>query len=58
MLEHVADIGNQQCLRMLGKVLNHNIFHSENMLVKVVILLAGMYSLEIFDMVIPGRGNA
>ena len=43
---------------MLGKVLKHNNFHSENLLVKVVIILAGLYSFEIFDMVIPGRGNA
>ena len=58
MLENVTDIGNQQGLRMVGKVLNHNIFNSENLLVKVVIILAGLYSFEIFDMVITGRGNA
>ena len=58
LLENVADIGNQQSLRMLGKILYHNIFHSENLLVKVVIILAGLYSFKIFDMVIPGRGNA
>ena len=58
LLENVTDIGNQQDLRMVGKVLNHNIFNSENLLVKVVIILAGLYSFEIFDMVITGRGNA
>ena len=58
LLENVTDIGNQQGLRMVGKVLNHYIFNSENLLVKVVIILAGLYSFEIFDMVIPGRGNA
>ena len=58
LLENVADIGDQQCLRMMGKVLNHNIFHSENLLVKVVIIFAGLYSFEIFDMVISSRGNA
>ena len=58
LLENVTDIGNQQGLRMVGKVLNHNIFNSENLLVKVVIILAGLYSFEIFDMVITSRGNA
>ena len=58
MLENVTDIGNQQGLRMVGKVLNHYIFNSENLLVKVVIILAGLYSFEIFDMVITGRCNA
>ena len=58
LLENVTDIGNQQGLRMVGKVLNHYIFNSENLLVKVVIILAGLYSFEIFDMVITGRGNA
>ena len=58
MFENVVDVVNQQCLRMPGKLLNHNIFNSENLLVKGVIILAGLYSIEIFDMVIPGRGNA
>ena len=58
LLENVADVVNQQCLRMLGKLLNHNIFHSEHLLVKLIILLAGVHSFEIFYMVIPGRGNA
>ena len=58
LLENGTDIGNQQGLRMVGKVLNHNIFNSENLLVKVIIILAGLYSFEIFDMVITGRGNA
>ena len=56
LLENVTDVGNQQGLRMVGKVLNHNIFNSENLLVKGVIILAGLYSIEIFDMVIAGRG--
>ena len=57
MLENDADVVNQQCLRMLAKLLNQNIFHSENLLVKLIVLLAGMCSFEIFDMVMPGRGN-
>ena len=57
LFENVADIGDQQCLRVIGKGLNHNIFHSED-LVKRIVLLARIYSFEIFDMVIPGRGNA
>ena len=58
VLENVADVVNQQCLRMLGKLLNQNIFHSEHLLVKLIVLLAGLHSFEIFYMVIPGRGNA
>ena len=58
LLENVADVVNQQCLRMLGKLLNHNIFHSQNLLVKLIVLLAGLHSIEIFDMVIPSRDNA
>ena len=57
LLENVADIGDQQCLRMNGKGQKHNIFHSEDLLVKLVIHFAGLHSIEIFDMVIPGRGN-
>jgi hypothetical protein len=42
---------------MNGKGQKHNIFHSEDLLVKQVILFAGLHAFEIFDMVIAGRGN-
>ena len=63
LLKNVADIGDQQspgvqqCLRTNGKGQKHNIFHSEDLLVKLVIHFTGLHSIEIFDMVIPGRGN-
>ena len=31
LLENVSDVVNQECLRMLCKIFNHNIFHSENL---------------------------
>ena len=58
MLENVADIVNQKCLHMLGKGQDHNIFHSDNLLVELIVLLAGIDSFKIMHMVIPGRCSA
>ena len=63
LLENLADIMiiitiDEKCLRVLGKGQDHNIFHSDNLLVKrIVLLLAGIDSFEIFHMVIAGGGN-
>ena len=57
MLENLADIIDQKSLRVLGKGHDHDIFYSDNLLVKRIVLLAGIDSFEIFHMVIAGGGN-
>ena len=57
LLKNLADVFDQKCLRVLGNGQDHNIFHSDNLLVKRIVLLAGIDSFEIFHMGIAGGGN-